>query len=80
MSRNKQRPPGKRQTKLWRERKKAVARAPSWLKTAQIAKSAYRPVSGTFGAASECVRIDPKTGEPIEQRASDHGEAAAWPR
>lgn len=56
----------KRATKLWAGRKKAVGRAPAWLKTAAIAKPSKRPAPrGTFGPASDVVRIDPKTGKPI---------------
>jgi hypothetical protein len=32
----------KRVTKLWKARKKAIARAPAWLKTVQIAKPGER--------------------------------------
>lgn len=58
---------GKRNTKIWKARKKAVRAAPAYLKTVMIAKPRATPrVKGTFGAASEVVRIDPKTGLPIE--------------
>lgn len=57
---------GKRKTKKWDERKKAVGRAPVWLKTAVISKTRRAGVPGTFGAASPVVRIDPKSGLPIE--------------
>lgn len=51
--------------KLERIRRKAVGRAPVWLKTAAIAKRpGPAPVRGTFGAASPAVSIDPATGAP----------------
>lgn len=61
---------GNRNTSLWRARKRAVARAPVWLRTAVIAKPARRSIRGTFGAASPAVRIDPQTGLPL----SDGGQ------
>lgn len=58
---------GKRNTKIWKARKRAVGAAPAYLKTVMIAKPRSKPrVKGTFGAASEVVRIDPETGQPIE--------------
>ena len=56
----------KRNTKLWKARKRNVAKAPNWLRTAAIAKPRKAKVSGTFGPASEVVRIDPETGEPMQ--------------
>jgi|GEM_PF-1277622 len=46
-------------------RAKSVGRSPAWLKTVAIAKPCRTPVRGTFGAASEVVRIDPETGLPL---------------
>lgn len=57
---------GKRNTKVWRARKKAIGNAPKWLKTVQISKTPRKAVSGTFGAASPVVSIDPATGLPKE--------------
>lgn len=56
----------KRNTALWRARKRSILAAPKWLKTVQIAKGAYDREPGTFGPASEVVRIDPATGKPID--------------
>lgn len=48
-------------------RRKAVGRAPNYLKTVMISLPPKKAqVSGTFGAASAVVRIDPKTGLPLE--------------
>lgn len=57
----------KRNAKRDAMRRKAVGRAPTWLRTAAIAKPAGKPrVKGTFGAASAGVSIDPATGLPRE--------------
>ena len=62
--------PAKNKAQQARSRRKAVGRAPVWLKTAAIAASqGSKPVRGTFGAASPVISIDPKTGLP-------RGEAA----
>lgn len=61
---------GKRNTKLWRARKKAIGGAPTWLKTVAIAKKPRRGSAGSFGAASPVVRIDPTTGLPIRSGAA----------
>lgn len=56
--------------KLQRIRSKSVGRAPTWLKTVAIAKPhGPKPHRGSFGAASPCVTIDPKTGLPREEKA-----------
>jgi hypothetical protein len=46
----------------------AVKKAPVWLQVAAIGERVGRPdrIRGTFGAASPVVRIDPKTGLPID--------------
>jgi len=47
---------------------KVAGKSPTWLRTVQIAKPCGpKPVSGTFGAASPVVRIDPSTGLPLDQ-------------
>lgn len=58
------REPGKRQTKLWKARKRAVAAMPNYLRTVAISKPGHFRMPGTFGAASEVVHIDPATGRP----------------
>lgn len=53
--------------KAKRRMKKAVGKSPKWLATAVIGDrvgARKRPIRGSFGAASEVVRIDPKTGLP----------------
>jgi hypothetical protein len=53
-----------------KNRRKAVGRAPVWLKTAAISiPQGPKPIRGTFGAASPVVSIDPKTGLPREGQA-----------
>jgi hypothetical protein len=53
----------KRNTKLWKVRKKAIGKAPAWLKTVAIAKAPHHRERGTFGAASPCVSIKPDKPE-----------------
>lgn len=55
--------------KTKRRMQKAVGKAPKWLATAVIGDrvgTKKKPLRGSFGAASEVVRIDPKTGLPRE--------------
>lgn len=57
----------KRKGSKGQRRRKAVGAAPVWLKTVLISvPQRPKPIRGTFGAASEVVRIDPETGRPIE--------------
>lgn len=71
----------KRNTKLWRARKKAIGLAPTYLKTVMIAKGPYRHREpGSFGAASECVRIDPETGQAIQLEAGAEAAPVAAPK
>lgn len=49
---------------------KSVGKSPAWLKTVIIAKPGLVGAArGTFGPASEVVRIDPKTGLPLAEGA-----------
>lgn len=49
-------------------RRKAVGRAPNYLKTVMISLPPKEArVRGSFGAASAVVRIDPATGLPIPE-------------
>lgn len=58
----------KTKIQIRKAQEKFVGRSPVWLKTVAIAKMPHRPrVQGTFGAASDVVRIDPHTGEPIQE-------------
>lgn len=59
---------GKSKAKLRKIRNKAVGSAPNYLKTVMIAKPPRgRRISGSFGAASPVVQIDPRTGLPREE-------------
>ena len=56
--------------KAKRRMQKAVGKAPKWLATAVIGNrvgTQKHSLRGSFGAASEVVRIDPKTGQPRDE-------------